>query len=144
MPEPRLPLPSGAQLLEEYGGGAGPSVRPQRVVRDFPATLPPRALIKALAVAVRHGIEYQESFAGLDSRALGRRQQRRPQTAAARAPVHLHLRDVAAMRLVLRLIEQHLHRAADRALRIFRNQDDSLAERGACAGGTRVRFRPGA
>ena len=38
----------------------------------------------------------------------------------ANAPVHQHLREIGAMRLVLRLVEDHLHGAHD-ALRILRH-----------------------
>ena len=48
---------------------------------------------------------------------LGRRQQRRAHSLPARPAVHQHLGKIAAMRLVLRQIEDHLHGADDAARR---------------------------
>jgi hypothetical protein len=46
---------------------------------------------------------------------------------AARAAVHQHLRNIAAMRLIFRQIEHHLHGTLDVAGRVLRDQQCALA-----------------
>jgi hypothetical protein len=47
----------------------------------------------------------------------------------AGAPVHEHLRDVAAMRLILGLSQNDLNGADDRAVRVFGREHDAFAAR---------------
>jgi hypothetical protein len=76
------------------------------------ATLPALPCIEALGVAAGR-IEHQQRLASAESTALGGGEQRCANTPPAYSSKHEHLREVAAMRLVLRLIQNDLNGADD-------------------------------
>jgi hypothetical protein len=108
---------SSAQQLEKDRGRTGPPIRPEREIRNLPATLPALPRIQAIAITVRDRIEHQQRLASAESAPLGRGEERRTDTSPPRSSMHQHFRDVPAMRLIFRLMQNDLNRADDRSPR---------------------------
>src|ERR1700693_6067700 len=119
--------------LEEDLGGAGATAGPERVVGNLTRGLAPLASIETLGIAAR-GIEHQQTLPEAQCQPFGRLEQRRSDAVTPRTPMHQHLGNVAAMRLVLRLIEQQLYGADDRAVGRFGQQQTQLTALETCAG----------
>ena len=71
---------SSAQQLEKDRGRTGPPIRPEREIRNLPATLPALPRIQAIAITVRDRIEHQQRLASAESAPLGRGEERRTDT----------------------------------------------------------------
>ena len=80
------------------------------------------------SVAARR-VEHQQRLAAFERAAFGAGEQRGTDTAPARAPMHQHLRKIRAMRLILRLGENELHRADDDSGRVLSRQHHAFASR---------------
>ena len=77
---------------------------------------PAEALIKSLGIASGDGVEDEDRAASRDRRLLGGLHQPRPDAVPTSAPMHEHLGNIRAMRLVLRRRKDELHRADDAVL----------------------------
>jgi hypothetical protein len=135
---------SSAQQLEKDRGRTGPPIRPEREIRNLPATLPALPRIQAIAITVRDRIEHQQRLASAESAPLGRGEERRTDTSPPRSSMHQHFRDVPAMRLIFRLMQNDLNRADDRSRCVFRGQHHSLAARRTRGNAVPERLRFGA
>jgi hypothetical protein len=110
------------------GRGARLAARHGRVVRDVADLHPTAALVEACAVAAGDRVEHEERAPGGARRRLGRLQERRADTPSADTTVHQHLREVGAVRLILRQIEDEVDRPADAAL-VLRDEKRARAGR---------------
>lgn len=92
----------GGEELEEKCGATGLPIGPERILRNFAATLPALPGIHALGITPRDGIEDQERLSGMVGTPLGRCEQCAAHSLATDAAMHQHLGDVAAVGLILR------------------------------------------
>ena len=88
---------------------------------------PAEPLIKTGGITVRNAVEHEKQLAGLAGGRLGCLHQGRTQSASTCPSMDEHLRHVGSVRLVLRLIKQHLYGATD-PLSVF--SDDQRSSSG--------------
>src|SRR6266536_4938509 len=81
------------------------ALRHQRIARYRPHAHPTQALVQPCGVAAGDGVEHEQSFSTIPRRGLGGPHERRPQPLTADAAMHQHLRQIGAVRLVLRLVQ---------------------------------------
>ena len=60
--------------------------------------------MQVLSGATCHRIQHEQGFAETESATLGGSEQGRSDASTAHSPMHEHLRNVCAMRLILRLV----------------------------------------
>jgi hypothetical protein len=90
------------QVAVEHRRAAERTVRHQRIAGDITHAHPAQARVQARGVAVGDGVEHQQGLAALARRRFRGAYQRCPQTLAPDAAMHQHLREIGAVRLVLR------------------------------------------
>jgi hypothetical protein len=103
----------------------GAALRQQRVAGNRAAAEPAEARIQALGVCAR-GVEDEQGLAARLRFLLGRFHQGRADAVTAGAIRDHHLRDVGAVRLVLRLLEDELD-GADDAVAVVGDEENPLA-----------------
>src|SRR5581483_9277871 len=107
------------------GGRTQPAVGHQCIVRHRAGALPAEPDIEPFGVAVGR-VEHEQRFACPAGGLLGGAHEGGADAAAARPPVHEHLGHVRPVRLVLGLLEPHLH-GADDAAPVLRNDQSAGA-----------------
>mgnify|MGYP003351443789 CR=1 FL=1 len=88
--------------------------------------MPACSLIETFCRTAGDGIEHQNSLALLPRGHLGGDHKSLRDAVSPGAPVHEHLGDIGAMRLILRLCSDDLHRAYNLARIILGDEQDSF------------------
>src|SRR5918997_141191 len=139
---PREPRPETSPSVLGYGlveerGPAGPAVGVEGVAGHKANPRPPQAPVEALRIAAGAGVEHEQGLARGPRGVFGGAHERRPEALSAGTPEDQHLRDVRAVRLVLRLRQHHLDGADDPAPRPLLGH-----QQGALAGGDALGHAP--
>ena len=119
------------ERLPEVGRVAGPAVGVEREAGDDADLGPAHSRVEARSVALGHGVQHEQGLPLGPCLGLGALHQPLGDAAPARRAVHEELGDLAAVRLVRRQGEDHLH-AADQVAVVERgnNQPATLLDLG--------------
>src|ERR1700709_110778 len=113
-------------MLAIEGRSAELAVGQQRVFRHHSHALPAHTFIESFGITSSHGIEHEHELAFLSRSVFSRDHQTLRNSTASSLSVHQHLRDICAVRLVLRLFGNDLHRADNLTVYIFCDKQRTL------------------
>jgi hypothetical protein len=85
--------------------------------------------IQSLGITACHCIKHQQRLAGIKSRTLGGGEQGGSNPLPTYASLHQHLRNVSAVRLIFRLIQNYLNSADNHCRSVFSDEQPAFAAR---------------